>query len=1126
MRKNLRKIISALLTLAMIVSVAPMLVSAAEADQEYKVVWIGGSFTEGSAGVDGDRSKCFASLVTKWMNDTEWAGKNVSVTGINSGVGGTLSPYGRMRYEKDVLAYDPDLVFIEFNGNDAGMGNYLQAAYAMESMVRRTLTASPKTKIVFLERPEWASPEMAAEAQKYHAMIADYYDVPLMDITQIATEVPDGVSSDGCHPNEKGHAAIAEGIENWLTENVINYPTLKQFTVNPSYVPIIPAYHDAKDYMVADATTGWYVNDNGQLQSDTFGDVLTLKFKGDAVAFAGASGGTDAVCTFVVDSSINESGKEESGIQGSIANIGHCKGVYLGMGTGEHTMTIKNNHSASGSSSASIVIDKIIVDGIENDAVAPVESTAGYNVFYDKISDDTTFYWGDWVTGQGWTNQRRYTAGGGVISKEGNYATMGCANPARGLQMATKGARLIYTMPENAGAVGSVSFRICAKGDYSEGNPLMKVYAIDENGTETLLNVLPGVLFKGQGSTNTNQGLNTYDFMGCGVPAGTKKLAFEYDIANYGAALSNVRYTYGAPTFEKVTMELNAQTFVGSEEQITVKGYNSDGSEYDLSDADIVYYTSDNDIVDVNSSTGTVKAKAAGTAVVNAEITVGDKVFEKSAKITVYASADVSSSWFVIPKNTYVAGTSGKIDFHAVIDGTEQVDALPTTYTSGNQEVVTIDNNGNFKAVGAGTAVITPSVSVLSDTYSPIIIKVVDSNKTVHNFYDDNQSGKLTVANMKNQYSQYANLRNGTELYAWCINTENNLYLNNDHYLSLNEGPGNTRNKYAAFIYKLGDSAEKFEYDYINNNGWSTDPRIAYLSSENYTFTVNDTTYDLANMDNCTSNRTSYAFDDGRTEDDSNDVVLKSGWVEDTSFTKNELGNYEYLISSDVPEGAKYVLVLFDYKMTKWPGHNRLKGANIIYKNEIAAVEAAGDNKIAVTFKGAVENPDVTSFKVNGTSVQATVDSYDADTQTLYLSVPYNKGDSINIEVSGMTYQTVIADDREQISAVSLTVDGEKVEEIPVGTTSCSVKAKVINTLENEVYIIAARYSDDGKTLKDVKLDKAAVTGGEAESNLSFTFEGDGFASGESVRVFCWTTKFAPFMNYNNIQTVFKSGEF
>ena len=38
MRKNLRKIISALLTLAMIVSVAPMLVSAAETDQEYKVV--------------------------------------------------------------------------------------------------------------------------------------------------------------------------------------------------------------------------------------------------------------------------------------------------------------------------------------------------------------------------------------------------------------------------------------------------------------------------------------------------------------------------------------------------------------------------------------------------------------------------------------------------------------------------------------------------------------------------------------------------------------------------------------------------------------------------------------------------------------------------------------------------------------------------------------------------------------------------------------------------------------------------------------------------------------------------------------------------------------------------------
>ena len=91
MNENFRKIISVLMTLAMLISVSPMIVSADTA-QEYKVVWIGGSFTEGTAGVDGDRSKCFASLVTNWMNETEYAGKNVTVTGINSGIGGTLSP--------------------------------------------------------------------------------------------------------------------------------------------------------------------------------------------------------------------------------------------------------------------------------------------------------------------------------------------------------------------------------------------------------------------------------------------------------------------------------------------------------------------------------------------------------------------------------------------------------------------------------------------------------------------------------------------------------------------------------------------------------------------------------------------------------------------------------------------------------------------------------------------------------------------------------------------------------------------------------------------------------------------------------------------------------------------------
>lgn len=1099
MNKHFRKIISVLMTLTMLISVSPMIVSADTA-QEYKVVWIGGSFTEGTAGVDGDRSKCFASLVTKWMNETEYAGKNVTVTGINSGVGGTMSPYGRMRYEKDVLAYNPDLVFIEYNGNDAEIGNYLQTAYAMESMVRRTMTASPKTKVVFLERPEWTAPDKAATAQKYHQLVADYYDVPLIDITNISENVPDGVLSDGSHPNEKGHAAIAEGIENWLTENAVNYPTMKLLPLNPSYTPIIPVYHDAKDYMVADQTSGWYVNCDGQLQSDKQGDVLTLKFKGDAFAFPGASGGTDAVGYYVIDSSINSDNREESGLQGSIFNQGHCKGYSLGLGTGEHIMKIKNNYSASSSSECKLVLDKIIVDGIENDNLTSVEP-ANYSVFYDKITDDQTFNW--------YTS--KCTDGGGVVKNEGSFATMWLQKPSRGLAMQSKGSRLEYTIPEDIGAVGSVSFRVGANTKYSETNPLMNVYAIDKANKETKLTVLPGTVVKGLGN-NTNPGWTTYDFEGCGIPSRTQKLAFEYLSVEYGVALSNVRYTYGASSFEKVTMELNPRTFVGSEEQVVVKGYNSDGSRYDLSNADIVYYTSDTDIVDVNSTTGVVKGKAVGIATVNAKVTVGDKTFEKSAKIEVYLNENITSSWFSIPKNTYIVGTSGKIDFHVIINDTEYVDKLKVKYVSDNTKVITIDDDGSFKAVGAGTAVITPTVGAINKKYSPITIKVAASNTRKHSFVDDNTSGKYTVANMRTPYSSYRDVKIGSELYAWTMGCDyNNVSITNGGF-KIGEGAGTA--KFAAFVYKLDNLSDKFEFDYINNHSWAADPSILYYSDEEYTFTNDQgVVYDFNDNNTLTSILTNGFIYSGRTDDGA--IIVHDGWVEDKKANKTTLSasDYEYLLSSDIPDGAKYALVLFDYGTTKHPVQNTMIGAEITSKIEIAAVEPIGDNKLAVTFTGAVENPVITSFKVNGETVDAAIDSYDADTYTLYVSGVY-EGGMVSITIDGIGTKEVTIDTVVDVKVTD--EDGKEISSLTTGQTSVNVTADVKYSNDENVQLFAAYYNK-GK-LESVKKAAAVCQNGKATLNLNMVFDSESTEENK-LKVFCWKENLKPITDAVELNT-------
>jgi len=49
----------------------------------------------------------------------EFAGKNVDV--INAGIGGNTTAHALARFEKDVLARDPDLVIMQFGNNDSSI---------------------------------------------------------------------------------------------------------------------------------------------------------------------------------------------------------------------------------------------------------------------------------------------------------------------------------------------------------------------------------------------------------------------------------------------------------------------------------------------------------------------------------------------------------------------------------------------------------------------------------------------------------------------------------------------------------------------------------------------------------------------------------------------------------------------------------------------------------------------------------------------------------------------------------------------------------------------------------------------------------------------------------------------
>ncbi len=117
--------------------------SETDADKEdYTIGFIGGSLTQGGS--------TWINAVKNFFAE-KYPDKNI-VT-INAGIGGTGSQMGATRYEKDILDYDPDLVFIEFAVNDTGASEDDSKIY-MEAMVRQSLKAAKVPNIIFLYAPQ------------------------------------------------------------------------------------------------------------------------------------------------------------------------------------------------------------------------------------------------------------------------------------------------------------------------------------------------------------------------------------------------------------------------------------------------------------------------------------------------------------------------------------------------------------------------------------------------------------------------------------------------------------------------------------------------------------------------------------------------------------------------------------------------------------------------------------------------------------------------------------------------------------------------------------------------------------------------------------------------------------
>lgn len=184
----------------------------AENKEPITLGYLGGSITQGSLSSTPDT--CYAAMTTKWWReqypDTEF-------TYVNGGIGGTTSQFGAARVDSDILAYEPDFVVIEFSVND---DNSLFFRETYEGLVRKVYSSKTAPAVLLVHNIFY---EDGRNTQDQHETVGRYYNLPCLSMkTSVYQAIAHGkiavrdVTPDDLHPNDAGHALLANLITNFL----------------------------------------------------------------------------------------------------------------------------------------------------------------------------------------------------------------------------------------------------------------------------------------------------------------------------------------------------------------------------------------------------------------------------------------------------------------------------------------------------------------------------------------------------------------------------------------------------------------------------------------------------------------------------------------------------------------------------------------------------------------------------------------------------------------------------------------------------------------------------------------------------------------------------------------------
>lgn len=186
----------------------------AQSGGDLTIGFLGGSITQGSLASSPDAN--YAYRVFRWWQETF---PKARFQYVNAGIGGTTSLFGVARADRDILAYEPDFIVVDFAVNDASREPTTEI---FEGLVRKLLKRDSRPAVVLLENVMYSN---GWNAEEFHRPVAERYSLPVVSVRNtiyarmLKGELKkDEITPDGLHPNDKGHALVADEIIALLEE--------------------------------------------------------------------------------------------------------------------------------------------------------------------------------------------------------------------------------------------------------------------------------------------------------------------------------------------------------------------------------------------------------------------------------------------------------------------------------------------------------------------------------------------------------------------------------------------------------------------------------------------------------------------------------------------------------------------------------------------------------------------------------------------------------------------------------------------------------------------------------------------------------------------------------------------